>query len=72
LGVEAARSEIVSLWNLWDAYPEERKNIEGFLLEILKDADIDPETRANLIAGFAQISRRNLKPLFAEFYETFS
>ena len=44
MGVEAARSEIVSLWNLWDAYPEERKNIEGFLLEILKDADIDPET----------------------------
>jgi hypothetical protein len=66
---EAISSEVYGLWNLWDAYPEEREKIEAFLLGILKDPAIKPEARANLIADFAQINRKDLKSLFEDYYE---
>jgi hypothetical protein len=59
--------EICGLWNLWEAYPEQRQRIEEFLLQVAKDPMTDGVTRANLIADFAQLSRRDLKPLFAGF-----
>lgn len=65
----ALTNEIQALWNFWEAYPEEKEKIEGFLLEILKDPDIEPETRGDLIADFAQIGRKDLKPLFERHYE---
>ena len=65
---EAISSEVYGLWNLWDAYPEEREKIEAFLLRILKDPAVKPEARANFIADFAQINRRDLKPLFEGYY----
>jgi hypothetical protein len=66
---EAITNELYGLWNLWEAYPEERETIEAFLLGILKDSAIKPVTRANLIADFAEIHRRDLKPLFEGYYE---
>ena len=62
--------EISGLWNLWEAYPEERHGIEDFLLRVLRDPKTDGVTRANLIADFAQLGRRDLKPFFASFCET--
>ncbi len=56
--------EISGLWNLWEAYPEERGRIEDFLLQVLKDRKTDPVTRMNLIADFAQLGRKDLRPLF--------
>ena len=61
--------EISGLWNFWEAYAEERQGIEDFLLLVLKDPGADPVTRVNLIADFAQLGRRDLKPLFAAFCE---
>jgi hypothetical protein len=66
---EAITNEIYGLWNLWEAYPEERERIEAFLLGILKDSAVKPVTRSNLIADFAEIHRRDLKPLFEAYYE---
>jgi hypothetical protein len=66
---EAITNELYGLWNLWEAYPEERERIEAFLLGILKDSAVKPVTRSNLIADFAEIHRRDLKPLFEEYYE---
>lgn len=65
----AISSENYGLWNLWDAYPDEREKIEAFLLGILKNPAVKPEVRANLIADFAQINRNDLKPLFEDYYE---
>ncbi len=62
--------EISGLWNLWEAYPEERQGIEDFLLRVLRDPKTDGVTTANLIADFAQLGRRDLKPLFGSFCET--
>ena len=59
--------EIFGLWNLWEAHPEERQGIEDFLLQVLKDPKTDGVTKANLIADFAQLGRRDLKPLFVGF-----
>jgi hypothetical protein len=67
---EAITNELYGLWNLWEAYPEERETIEAFLLGILKDSAIKPVTRANLIADFAEIHRRDLKALFEAYYES--
>ena len=64
-----ASEDILGLWNLWEGYPEERKGIEEFLLQILKDPDTHPVTRVSLIADFAQLGRRDLKPLFESFCE---
>jgi hypothetical protein len=61
--------EITGLWNLWEAYPEEREGIEAFLLQVVKDPKTDGVTRANLIADFAQLGRRDLKPLFGGLLE---
>ena len=66
---EAITNEVYGLWNLWEAYPQEREGIEAFLLGILKDSAIKPVTRSNLIADFAEIHRKDLKPLFEEYYE---
>lgn len=66
---EAITNELYGLWNLWEAYPDERERIEAFLLGILKDSAIKPVTRANLIADFAEIHRRDLKSLFESYYE---
>jgi len=65
----ALSNEIQALWNFWEAYPEEKEKIEAFLLEILKDPDIEPATRGDLIAGFAQVGRKDLKPLFERYFE---
>jgi hypothetical protein len=65
----ALSNEIQALWNFWEAYPEEKEKIETFLLGILKDPDIEPATRGDLIADFAQIGRKDLKPLFEQYYE---
>jgi hypothetical protein len=69
LDFEAITNELYGLWNLWEAYPEERERIEAFLLGILKDSAVKPVTRSNLIADFGEIHRRDLKPLFEEYYE---
>jgi hypothetical protein len=66
---EVITNELYGLWNLWEAYPEERGKIEAFLLGILKDSAISPVTRANLMADFAEVHRRDLKPLFEGYYE---
>jgi len=61
--------EISGLWNLWEAHPEERQGIEDFLLKVIKDPDTHPVTRVSLIADFAQLGRKDLKPLFVGFCE---
>ena len=61
--------EILGLWNLWEGYPEERTGIEDFMLKVIKDPDTHPVTRVSLIADFAQLGRRDLKPLFESFCE---
>jgi hypothetical protein len=60
--------QISGLWNIWEAHSEERQKIESFLLQVLKDPGTDRVTRANLIADFAQLGRKDLKPLFKRFY----
>lgn len=65
----ALSNEIQALWNFWEACPEEKEKIEGFLLGILRDPDIQPATRGDLIADFAQIGRKDLQPLFEQYYE---
>jgi hypothetical protein len=64
-----ASEEILGLWNLWEGYPEERKGIESFMLKVIKDPDTHPVTRVSLIADFAQLGRRDFKPLFEGFCE---
>ena len=59
--------EISGLWNIWEAHSEERQKIESFLLQVLKDPKTDRVTRANLMADFAQLGRKDLKPLFKRF-----
>ena len=66
---ELASEKILGLWNLWEDYPEERKGIEDFMLRVIKDPDTHPVTRVSLIADFAQLGRRDLKPLFEGFCE---
>jgi hypothetical protein len=61
--------EILGLWNLWEGYSEERKGIEDFMLKVMKDPGTHPVTRVSLIADFAQLGRRDLKPLFEGFCE---
>ncbi len=61
--------EIFGLWNLWEAYPKEREEIEDFMLRVIKDPEAHPVTRVSLIADFAQLGRKNLKPLFEGFCE---
>jgi hypothetical protein len=61
--------EILGLWNLWEGYPEKRKEVEDFMLRVIKDPDTHPVTRVSLIADFAQLGRRDLKPLFESFCE---
>jgi len=61
--------EIFGLWNLWEAYPEERKGIENFMLKVIRDPEAHPVIRVGLIADFAQLGRKNLKPLFEGFCE---
>jgi hypothetical protein len=67
-GYLAIANEVIGLWNLWGACTEQRKDIEDFLLKEIKDKDTDPEIRANFIADFTQIGRKDLKPLFEDFY----
>ena len=62
--------EMEGLWNLWEAYPESRKEIEDFLLHLLTLPETSPEIKADIVADFAQIHRTDLKPLFEELYET--
>jgi hypothetical protein len=46
---------------------EERKGIEDFMLKVIKDPNTYPVTRVSLIADFAQLGQRDLKPLFLGF-----
>ncbi len=66
---DLVREEIFGLWNLWEAYPKERKGIEDSMLRVIKDQETHPVIRVGLIADFAQLSRRDLKPLFVSFCE---
>lgn len=68
-GILAICSEVYALWNFWESYPEEKEKIETFLLKVLEDPGIDPETRALLIFDFVRTGRRDLKPLFEGFFE---
>jgi len=68
-GILAICSEVYALWNFWDIFSEEKEKIEAFLLRVLEDPGIDPETRALLIFDFVRTGRRDLKPLFEEFFE---
>ena len=61
--------EIIGLWNLWETYPETRKEIEEYLYTVLISPDTTYDLRADLIGDFAQINRTDLKPLFEEYYE---
>ena len=63
-------SEVDGLWNIWAVYPETKKEIEDFFLEIIKSLADDYELVTNLIIDFAQIKRNDLRPLFEEYYET--
>ena len=56
--------EIMGLWNFWKVYPEERQRIEIFLINALLDVETDPLTKTDLIRDFAQIGRKDLKPIF--------
>lgn len=62
-------SEITGLWNIWESYPETRKDIEKYLYTIITSPDTTYGLRADLIGDFAQINRTDLKPLFEEYYE---
>jgi hypothetical protein len=68
-GILAICSETYALWNFLDTYPEEKEKIEAFLLQMLKDPEIDPETRALLIYDFVRLGRRDLKPMFEEYFK---
>jgi hypothetical protein len=68
-GILGICSEAYALWNFWDSYPEEKEKIEAFLLEVLEDPGIDPETRALMIFDFVRTGRRDLRPLFEGFFE---
>ena len=65
----AIASQIIGLWNLLDAYPETRPEIEDFLLAIINSPDTGLLVRTNLMADFAKLGRKDLKPLFEDFYE---
>ncbi len=65
----AIASAALGLWNIWYAYPDTKKKIESFLLSIIKSPDTSLEIRTNLIADFAKIGRKDLKPLLDGFYE---
>ncbi len=61
--------EIIGLWNIWESYPETRKDIEEYLYTIITSPDTTCNLRADLIGDFAQVNRTDLKPLFEEYYE---
>jgi hypothetical protein len=65
----ATSNEIQALWNFWEAHPEERERIEDFLLQVLKDPDVEETLRADLIGDFVELGRRDLKPLFEGFFD---
>jgi hypothetical protein len=62
-------SEHVGLWNLWEAYPEQRADIEDFLIGLLGESDLNPELRGHLIADFAQLGREEYRPWFEEMFD---
>ena len=64
---EFACEEILGLWNLWEGYPEERKGIEDFMVNVLNDPGTHPATRVSLIADLAQLARKDLKPMFVDY-----
>ncbi len=65
----AIASEILGLWNLLQAFPETRSDIEDFLLRIIEAPETDIEVRTNLIADFAKLGRTDLLPLFRKMYQ---
>lgn len=65
----AVGSELSGLWNLWDAYPDERTRIEDFAVRLIKNPEAHPEIRADLISALAEIGRGDLKSVFAEFFD---
>jgi hypothetical protein len=69
LGSLAIASEVIGLWNLWNAFPDKRQAIEDFFLKVIQIPDTNPAIRTNLIADFAKIGRKDLKGLFVDFYE---
>jgi len=62
-------SEVLGLWNIWDAYPQTRQSIEDLLLSVIAAPETSLEIRTNLIADFAKIGRSDLKPMFDDLYE---
>ena len=61
--------EMEGLWNIWEAYPDCRDEIEDFLLDILNTGSAPYEMVGDIIADFASIHRTDLKPFFEELYD---
>lgn len=62
-------SEVLGLWNIWNAYPQTRRSIEDLLLSVITAPETSLEIRTNLMADFAKIGRSDLKPMFDDLYE---
>jgi hypothetical protein len=60
---------IDGLWNLREDYPEEREEIDSFILSILRNPATNPSIRGGLISDFAQLGRHDLKPEFETFFD---
>lgn len=66
---EVISIEMDGLWNIWQAHPNRRQGIEDFFLKLLRSPGNTAAFNAHLIADFALIGRRDLKPLFVEMYD---
>ena len=58
--------EIEGLWNIWEAYPETRQEIEDFYMTIIQATDKYYEIKSHLMADFAGLKRHDLRPLFGK------
>ena len=61
-------TEIIGLWNLWEAHPEERTAIEDLFIRLLKQPDTNPEIKAYLIGDFTQLGRKEYRAWFEEMF----
>ncbi len=64
-----SHNEQGALWNIWELYPETKKEIEDFFYDIIVSPDTDYTLRAHLIGDFAQINRSDLRPVFEDYFE---
>ena len=61
--------EMDGLWNIWEAYPETRQDIEDFYLALLQKQGGHYEIKSHLMADFAGLKRHDLRPLFEKLME---